>query len=97
MAYEGVPQEKFKRVWSHVLSDYTKARLSNEDDRLSALAGIAQLLGHHEGYKSSFGLWLPIFLNELLWYTWMGERDNWKNRKDTQAIPSWSWLSLQTS
>jgi hypothetical protein len=41
MAYEDTTQEKFERVWSHVLSDYTEAQLSNEDDRLSTLAGIA--------------------------------------------------------
>jgi hypothetical protein len=95
MTYGDTAQEKFERVWCYVLSDYTKAQLSNEDDRLSALAGITQLLSQHRKYESSFGLWHPIFLNELLWFKWMGERDNWQSRKDMEVIPSWSWVNLR--
>jgi hypothetical protein len=94
MTYVDTAQNEFEHVWSHVLWDYTRTHLSNEDDRLSALAGIAQLLNHHNEYKSSFGLWHPIFLNELLWFKWMDERNNWQSRKNIKAIPSWSWVNL---
>ncbi|KAF3002519.1 hypothetical protein E8E13_006680 [Curvularia kusanoi] len=64
---------------------------------MSALGGIVQLLNNHAKYKSSFGLWHPIFLNQLLWSFETYEKDRIhisRRRKDTSGIPSWSWVSI---
>ncbi|KAF2628908.1 hypothetical protein BU25DRAFT_465903 [Macroventuria anomochaeta] len=64
-------------IWNEILSVYTKAQLSNEDDILSALAGMVQLLNRHTNYENSFGLWLPFFLDQLLWCYWSNQRGAW--------------------
>lgn len=38
MTHEYTAQDEFERVWSHVLWDYNRGHLSNEDDRLNSLA-----------------------------------------------------------
>ena len=95
MRPEDLEQAKFEDIWYEMLSVYTKALLSNEDDRLSALAGMVQLLNRHTKHENSFGLWLPFFLDQLLWCYWSGQRGAWQDRKDTPGLPSWSWVSVR--
>ncbi|KAJ4987603.1 hypothetical protein SVAN01_06916 [Stagonosporopsis vannaccii] len=94
MAPEDLDLAKFENFWHDMLFVYTGAQLSNEDDRLSAVAGLAQLLNRHTNYENSFGLWLPLFLRQLLWYRHTLLED-FPNLQDTAGLPSWSWISAR--
>lgn len=84
----------FHNLWTKVLEGYTETYLTKENDRLSALAGIAQLIRLNHSYEASWGLWLHVFLEELLWNS-NGSRDNWTVFHESEASqgPSWSWTS----
>jgi hypothetical protein len=57
----------FRHTWSKIIKGYSETILSNVDDRLSALAGIAQLVCQNSTHQASYGLWHHIILDELLW------------------------------
>ena len=78
---------RFRVVWDQVVHDYSHAKLTNIDDRLSALAGIAQLAEIKFQYHASYGLWLEFFIDELQWRSGNG------NAETCDRIPSWSWVS----
>ena len=94
---EELNQTKFEAVWNRILPFYTRTSLSNEDDRLSALAGMVELLNRYTNYESSFGLWLPFFLDQLLWYYQLAPRGAQRHQNKHFGIPSWSWASVQGS
>ncbi|KAF1349442.1 HET-domain-containing protein, partial [Lizonia empirigonia] len=64
--------------------------LTNIDDRLSALAGIAQFAHEELHYKASYGLWLDSFIEELSWFTWNPDT---RFEEISGQTPSWSWVS----
>ncbi|OAG13178.1 HET-domain-containing protein, partial [Paraphaeosphaeria sporulosa] len=76
--------EKFPTVWSSILSAYTSTMLSNADDRLSALAGIAQFAIEKLDYNASYGLWLHGFLENLLW--WVKPRQTADLASEVEAL-----------
>lgn len=64
---DGVPTIfTFQNSWYEMLPRYTQGELSHYDDRLSALAGIAQLFYRKSSYEASYGLWVTFLLDELL-------------------------------
>ena len=47
----------FDQTWADMLSRYSNTVLINDEDKLSALAGIAELMNHQHNYEVSFRLW----------------------------------------
>jgi len=86
--------------WITAVENYCSRNLTNEQDKLPAIAGIAryyQLLTNSQHGRYLTGLWehSPLFL--LLWHT----TPHWKfhfnpsNRKPrSYRAPSWSWASI---
>jgi hypothetical protein len=77
--------------------DYTATELSNADDRLSALAGIALLAYDKLSLQASYGLWLEYFLENLLWsadHPYVYPRLGHTGMLD--LMPSWSWASTES-
>lgn len=81
-------------VWDGVLKNFTPRDLTEADDRLVAIAGVATVLRSRSGAGNLYwaGLWKDLFVEQLLWV-----RDSLhKRERQTQHLkaPSWSWASL---
>lgn len=86
---------EWQPIWDSILREYSQTSLSNYNDRLSALAGIAQV-GHDKlGLSASFGLWHSFFLDELLWGLVIGTEDFLPEKDTRGALPSWSWAGTK--
>lgn len=91
----GWEELRLQEMWHGILARYGKTELSNLDDRLSALAGIAEMIQIKLCYKPSHCLWLDFFTRESRWIHKggrgvKGPRKVLKEFRD--AIPTWSWV-----
>ncbi len=81
------------RIWCSVVRDYSRRDLTEPNDRLIALSGVAKRLQHVyllSEDKYLYGLWKPCLPEQLLW----GMEDVQREIiKQTNAGPSWSWVS----
>ncbi|KAG9229079.1 heterokaryon incompatibility protein-domain-containing protein [Amylocarpus encephaloides] len=84
----------FYRNWNVFLWLYTAGRLTKEQDRLVALAGVVSQVEKHTGLTNIFGLWKELLPMELLWGRDLGPDGTLRipPPKKTRA-PSWSWAS----
>jgi hypothetical protein len=94
--------EKLYKGWKSVLVQYTKCELTNGNDKLIALFGIADRLERLMGDQCLAGLWRSQMPGCLLWRIDWGpiEPDgettipgNIQARPDRWRAPSWSWAS----
>ncbi|KAH7070493.1 heterokaryon incompatibility protein-domain-containing protein [Paraphoma chrysanthemicola] len=85
---------RLRTAWSEIVYRYTRTELTDTDDKLSALAGIAELISDKLGYVASWGLWLDFFVDELQWY-WPYPDTHFAEIYG--CTPSWSWVSSWTS
>ena len=86
----------FQFVWYSIISDYSRTEFSDFNDRLSALAGIAELSKRVFGYTISYGLITENILDGLLWHRKLWYDDQSypdSGAKILDRIPSWTWLS----
>ncbi|KAI1745297.1 heterokaryon incompatibility protein-domain-containing protein [Xylaria scruposa] len=81
---------RFHIFWNQIVSDYSRTNLSHDQDKLSALAGIAALPQQQLRYQASFGLWHPFFLDELVWSV---DPDS-RRYNSLKEVPSWSWIGI---
>lgn len=80
-------KEFLLKSWRGIVEQYSRRRLTDPDDRLPVLAGIATELGFQFVDKYYFGLWLV----ELLpWYSLSIQCQR------SSRAPTWSWASLDT-
>lgn len=86
---------EFPSIWRDILNRYSKTILSNDNDRLSALAGIAEFPLQKLGYRASFGLWLPLFLDELVWAATKPSANEVEGYNTVSSFPSWSWVGIK--
>jgi hypothetical protein len=82
--------------WHNIVKDYTCRMLTNETDKLPALAGLAAAYGQATGKSYMAGLWRQSLLEDLLW-----EQGTWEDGNEVEPsvparyrAPSWSWASL---
>ena len=88
--------------WYDLLTDYTPRKLSDPEDKLSAIAGIASYMYPVVKSDYMFGIWADDLLRGLLWrsavYMWRGfdrpTRSERLKRPTVARAPSWSWASL---
>jgi hypothetical protein len=83
------PWRPREMIWRKVLSSYSRAQLSHQDDKEAALSGILKMLEGLFDDTYVAGLWKGGLPSQLLWRT---ER----SAKSSQIYraPSWSWLSI---
>lgn len=86
---EMVQLEWILECWYKFVNEYMARRLTNEDDRLPAIAGLAKEIGSRTGHSYRAGLWLEDIHIGLLWST----RGRAKYGGQ-YAAPSWSWASV---
>lgn len=82
--------ESFVTKWHVLLEEYSKRKLSHEGDRLAAMQGIATRMAERIQGEYFAGIFLPCFVDTLLWaplYEYSRNED----------FPSWSWAGWRTS
>lgn len=89
-------RSEFYSFWRRFIEIYSKGEFTVHDDRVPAVAGIAQVLGRISGDHCMFGCWLQNIHRDLLWsYHFKGGYVGpiMSIPKERRA-PSWSWLSV---
>jgi hypothetical protein len=81
-------------AWQGIVSHYSNRELTNADDKLSALSGLARLISEAlptkpEDYLA--GHWRENLPSSLLWYV---SEARTPNRPHAYRAPSWSWASV---
>jgi hypothetical protein len=90
--------------WRQIVQLFTERQLSYDEDRLSALSGMAKQFAQMRqaviGVESAYfaGIWEDDLAVELLWLV---EDDYWRNRMLSYRMPhawrapSWSWAAVE--
>lgn len=78
-------------IWIEIVENYSDRILSLTEDRLPALAGIAERLNHIWRDEYLAGIWKSCLPKQLCWY---------RQRPDQLPLhpyqgPSWSWISIE--
>ena len=87
------PGESRNDEWADIIEKFTKCQLTQSQDKLVALAGIAkaaQLLMELPESDYMAGLWKAMFPNCLLWKPYRGRT----TRAQSYRAPTWSWASV---
>lgn len=87
------------RMWHTIVQNYSYRGLTNPSDKLSALAGTAQML-HQKAEEQRLplgrylaGLWSKTFRKDLLWFVSRSSACESRHAERYRA-PSWSWASV---
>ena len=85
--------------WYSMLEHYTRRDLTDPADKLTALAGIAQVIHNILQCNYLFGLWEDDMIRGLLWTTNTDRYSkDWAEslrRPGKDRAPSWSWASVE--
>lgn len=76
--------------WMNVVREYSKRSLTNWNDRLPAVAGLAQFLQDERCGRYLAGMWEAWIQNQLTWFVGSASK-----AQDSSGYlgPSWSWVS----
>lgn len=77
--------------WNSLVITFTERKLSVEQDKLVAIAAIAESFSSALGSKYLAGLWSKYLIYDLLWLL---KEETSGQRAKTWRSPSWSWASL---
>ncbi|KAI1760385.1 heterokaryon incompatibility protein-domain-containing protein [Hypoxylon sp. FL1150] len=83
--------------WERIVRQYTRRKLTFQDDRLAAIAGVASELQERTGVPYLAGLWDHETLPFLL--LWRNESlpHQLDSRPTITCAPSWSWAAVNAS
>ncbi|KAJ5535918.1 heterokaryon incompatibility protein-domain-containing protein [Penicillium frequentans] len=79
-------------LWRQMISIYTACNLSNQSDRLIAMAGIAKAFQKVTLSTYFAGLWSHSLHTDLLWES--NASEGGVVHRNTLHVPSWSWASV---
>jgi hypothetical protein len=68
--------DSWNRAWVRLVEEYTSRKLTNDSDKLPALAGLARKLSAHSGETYLAGLWRGSVLDTLNWRVVVQEPDH---------------------
>jgi len=96
LSSEPEPSEEISaqcKLWYKMLEAYTRCDLTKSEDKLPALAGLANAFSRRSGFSYTAGIWEQDLEMGLLWKSLFP--------KETQLPPSyraptWSWAALDT-
>ncbi|UPK96897.1 hypothetical protein LCI18_007832 [Fusarium solani-melongenae] len=83
-------QAEFHLRWYEMVTHYSVRSLTNDGDKLIAMAGVAYFIQQKTGRKYAAGLWYETLLFNLLWVV----DDKVKRRPAGRSVPTWSWASI---
>jgi len=85
----GVSASKIYERWYNIVSDYISRAMTNQEDRLPAIAGIAREIHKQTSSAYKAGIWMEDLSKGLSWsYKYGGKRPA------MYRAPSFSWASL---
>lgn len=83
--------------WNKVIQDYSECALTEADDKLIAISGIAKSFKNLGGREDYFaGMWRRFILSQLLWLQYPQDLQP-RGRASVYRAPSWSWASMDGS
>lgn len=77
-------------IWNTILEQYRSRSLTFAEDRLPAIAGIAEMIGRNSQDQYVAGLWRSCLPMALLWVN----APSSTHKDSGQDGPSWSWASV---
>ena len=80
----------FHQRWFELIGTYSRGNLTQTEDKLIAIAGVAQAVQDATGFTYLAGLWAEHLLFNLLWFVRRGPG----RRPAVYRAPSWSWAAL---
>jgi len=90
--------ENFLFAWHHIAENFSRRSLTNQTDKLPALAGIATTIGRISGMTYMGGIWKEKLLQGLRWEV---DRKHSASAEEikrygrpTWFAPTWSWASV---
>jgi Heterokaryon incompatibility protein (HET) len=81
------------KIWISLVGEYSKRKLSEPNDKLRALSGLATEfynISHDDFYA---GIWKTKMTEQLLWY--QIDDDPPRGLPSSYRAPSWSWASVE--
>ena len=79
-----------RNLWLRIVETYSNCQLTNGDDKLIAIAGIAKRMRTYIKDDYVVGMWRQYLASELLWVV----RDHRRTRAKQYRAPSFSWASI---
>jgi hypothetical protein len=89
-SFRGNTPKQRRDLWADIVTNFTRRQLTDNEDRLNAIAGVAAELGRHWKDNYFFGHWEQLFVELLLWKLF----DSPSTKKRSSRAPTWSWASL---
>ena len=103
-SFQGI---RWKQGWLGLVQNYSQRKLTHQQDKLTALAGLARIVAERTGDRYYAGLWAAHFLEDVCWRVYPQEENRFDSQKPTKGkilgtvmkpteyrAPSWSWASL---
>jgi hypothetical protein len=84
------PENKLLEQWNRVFNNYTRRKLSDEEDKLLAIAAVAERFSEPLGSEYLAGLWRKHLILGLAWRS----VDGLGSRPQKWRSPTWSWASI---
>ncbi|PNP74270.1 hypothetical protein FNYG_12319 [Fusarium nygamai] len=81
---------EFHLRWYEMVTSYSIRNLTNDSDKMMAIAGVAYFIQQSTGFTYAAGLWEETLPFNLLWVAEPGV----KRRPSGWSVPSWSWASV---
>lgn len=87
---------QFANLWRCIITEYSGRLMTNEGDKLPAIASLARRFNECTGERYLAGLWWTSLLDDLLWAHCSIDLVNEARRSypNTKRAPSWSWAAL---
>jgi hypothetical protein len=79
--------------WYELVEEYSRKRMSYEEDKLPAISAIAQAVMRTVGEVYEAGLWRGDLVKGLLWRRTLDEEQGGFARLEKSGAPSWSWAA----
>jgi hypothetical protein len=76
--------------WENICQSYAKRKLTDPNDKLSALSSVASYFATTGSRSYAAGIWMTQYVDHLSWKTTGGIA----KRPEVWRAPSWSWASL---
>lgn len=79
-------------TWGYIVKEFTRREISEDKDRLPALAGLAEKFRDVTGFEYLAGIWRQELPGALLW---VRSGDDYLRSPEDRRVPPWSWASLE--
>ncbi|KAI0548700.1 heterokaryon incompatibility protein-domain-containing protein [Xylaria curta] len=91
-----VPDPSLLRLWSFIVINYSRAKLTKPTDKLVALSGVAKWLQNRNNDVYLAGMWRRGLEVQLCWKCHRSDEENPLTRPAEYIAPSWSWASTNS-